>query len=283
MGIVLPRPRGRSAPPSSVPARVLAAVGLAALALLAGDAVAVPAGGGGDLGPGQPGRDYVAPAPAAARGPEAAAPAPAPFRALPAGTRQVIRVTRSSAFCPQRYCTVVEAWARDAEGRWARVKIADRAYTVRSQIGRNGFAAPGAKREGDGRTPTGVYDIVTVFSTDARNPGARMPWMRRTARSNVSESPGRLYNTWREVPGGAAGNRPAMRYGVWVNYNHGRLAAGRGTAPVPGLGSGIFVHVRSAARPYEPSAACVIAAPEYVRWMLLWLDPKAAPRVLLNV
>jgi L,D-peptidoglycan transpeptidase YkuD (ErfK/YbiS/YcfS/YnhG family) len=208
---------------------------------------------------------------------------PASFRRVPAGTRQVIRVTRSSMHCPQVYCAVIQAWARDGAGRWNATMMGGTTTAARAQIGRLGFAAPGRKREGDGRTPTGIFGIVTTFSTDDHNPGVRVRWRQRKPTSNVSASRGPYYNTWREVPGTGGGDRPAMRYGLWVDYNHGRLVPGAGRAPVQGMGSGIFIHVHSATAPGAPSAACPMTSAAQVRWLLGWLRPEANPRVMLNV
>ncbi len=207
---------------------------------------------------------------------------PGSLRPLPGAVRQAVRVTRSDAYCPQVYCAVIDAWQKDADGRWAVARPAGSTGPMRAQIGRNGFARPGAKRGGDRRTPTGVFRIITTFSTDARNPGTRMPWRQRRPTSNVSGSSGRFYNTWREIPG-ARGDRPSMRYGVWVDYNHGRLTPGRGAAPAPGRGSGIFLHLNNPTAENAPSLACVTTTGGYLRWLLTWLDPATEPRVLLNL
>ena len=132
------------------------------------------------------------------------------------------------------------------------------------------------------RTPTGVYAIATTFSIGA-NPGTKMRWRQRLATTTVSNRYGRYYNTWIEERGRTDGTRLAMRYGLWVAYNNPRLTPGVGPAPVRGAGSGIFFHVGKPGYEYRPSEGCVqLVRVEDMRWLLLWLDPAARPRILLN-
>ncbi len=207
---------------------------------------------------------------------------PSAVQALPSTTRQAIRVTRTNRWCGRIYCTQVRAWERDAAGHWRRVAISGRAYAVRAQIGPAGFARVGRKRQGDMRTPTGVYRIATTFSIGP-NPGTRMRWRQRLKTTTVSNRYGRYYNTWIQERGRTDGTRLAMRYGFWVAYNNPRLKPGVGPAPVRGAGSGIFFHVGSPGNEYRPSEGCVqLVKVSDMRWLLLWLDPSARPRVLLN-
>ena len=113
-----------------------------------------------------------------------------------------------------------------------------RSASFRSTIGPNGF---GKRREGDHRSPSGVYRIRVTFSAGADAPGA-MPWKQRRPTSNVTNRAGRLYNTWIEEPWRTNGARASMRWGFIVNYNRPRLQPGVGPKPVAGKGSGIFYH-----------------------------------------
>src|SRR3954470_9886634 len=45
-----------------------------------------------------------------------------------------------------------------------------------ARVGRNGFAPPGKKREGDGRTPTGSYGFSFFFGVNARPSGLHYSW-----------------------------------------------------------------------------------------------------------
>jgi L,D-peptidoglycan transpeptidase YkuD (ErfK/YbiS/YcfS/YnhG family) len=99
----------------------------------------------------------------------------------------------------------------------------------------------------------------------------------------VSEAPGPDYNTWLENPAATTGDRPSMRYGFLVDYNHPRLTAGLGPAPVPDAGSGIFFHTSRRGHEFDPTLGCVaVGIPDQMRWIDQWLDPAADPRVVLN-
>jgi L,D-peptidoglycan transpeptidase YkuD (ErfK/YbiS/YcfS/YnhG family) len=198
---------------------------------------------------------------------------------LPPTTAQVVRTVRTDLWCPEVWCTRTEAWER-VDGLWQLALGPDDLPAVfRSAIGPRGF---GKQREGDGRTPSGVYGIVVTTSTGDTAPG-RMPWRRRLPTSVVSEAAGPDYNTWLEIPAVTTGDRPAMRYGFLVDYNHPRLAPGLGPAPVPGAGSGIFFHTSAPGHEFDPSQGCVrVGNPEQMRWIDAWLDPTADPRVVLD-
>ena len=142
--------------------------------------------------------------------------APSFARLLPARTTQVVRTIRTNRWCERRWCTVTQLWDRDGSGEW------NKARAFRSTIGPNGF---GKRREGDHRSPSGVYRIRVTFSTGTRPPGA-MPWKQRLRTSNVTNQAGRLYNTWIEEPWRTNGARASMRWGFIVNYNRPRLEPG---------------------------------------------------------
>lgn len=154
----------------------------------------------------------AAPAPVEART-EARAWAPPWAPLVPDRTTQVVRTVSSHEFCRKAWCTITQAWNRDRKGRWHRVR------QFRSTIGSRGW---GKQREGDNRSPVGVFRIKVTFTTGTENPG-EMPWRRRRPTSVVSAAAGPNYNTWLEVRGVTSGDRPAMRSGWVVDYNRVRL------------------------------------------------------------
>jgi L,D-peptidoglycan transpeptidase YkuD (ErfK/YbiS/YcfS/YnhG family) len=202
---------------------------------------------------------------------------------VPAATTQVVRTVRTHRWCARVFCTKTQAWEKVADS-WRVARRADgRLAEFRSTVGPRGFAAPGTRREGDGTSPTGVYRIKTTFSTTATNPG-QMPWRRRLPTSTVTDRAGRFYNVWIEEPGRTDGNRPSMRYGFWVDYNHARFVGDPGPWAVPGLGSGIFYHTSWPGREWIPTQGCTqVGDPSAMRWIVGWLRPEARPRVANNV
>jgi L,D-peptidoglycan transpeptidase YkuD (ErfK/YbiS/YcfS/YnhG family) len=193
-----------------------------------------------------------------------------------------VRTIRTNHWCSEVWCTRTEAWQK-VDGVWQlATKANGRTAVFRSQVGARGFASPAARRQGDMRTPSGVYGIVTTFSTTKESPTA-MPWRRRLPTSVVSDAPGKTYNTWVEVKGNGGGDRRMMSWGLWIDWNHPRLDIGVGPKPVPGRGSGIFMHTSNPGRPYVPTAGCVqLGDPDDMAWIVKWLNPEANPRIVNN-
>jgi L,D-peptidoglycan transpeptidase YkuD (ErfK/YbiS/YcfS/YnhG family) len=209
--------------------------------------------------------------PADAARPSAGRAQPSWATLVPTGTSQVVRTVSSGTHCRKVWCTVTQAWERGDDGDWTKVR------EFRSTIGVHGW---GKRREGDGRSPVGVYRIKVTFTTGSTNPG-EMPWRRRRATSVVSASAGANYNTWLEIPGVRSGNRPSMRSGWVLDFNHVRLRPGIGPRPVPGAGSGIFYHTSKPGHRWAPTAGCTqVGNPRQLRWLLTWLRPEARPRVV---
>lgn len=192
---------------------------------------------------------------------------------VPAATSQVVRTVSSRRYCRRVFCTVTQAWRKDAAGVWTLRR------EFRSTIGERGW---GKQREGDRRSPGGVFRVKITFSTSTTAPGP-MPWRRRRPTSLVSAAPGPDYNTWLEVAGLTSGDRPSMRHGFVVDYNRVRLRRGVGPAPVQGRGSGIFYHTSKPGSPWAPTLGCTqVGDPADMEWLVRWLRPGAYPRVVQN-
>ena len=204
---------------------------------------------------------------------------------LPEDTTQVVRTVRTNKWCAQIWCTRTEAWEKVA-GTWTIATRGSGSYTrpmiVRSQVGARGFASAATRRQGDMRTPSGTYAVVTTFSTTKDQP-TEMPWRRRLPTSVVSDVYGETYNTWVELKGNRGGDRRMMSWGLWIDWNSPRLQVGQGIPPVQGRGSGIFMHTSDVGAPYVPTAGCMqLGNPADMEWIVRWLDPDANPRIVNN-
>ena len=149
-----------------------------------------------------------------------------------------------------------------------------------ARVGTKGVAPPGAKREGDGRTPSGVYGFDFFFGVQP-DPGVSFPFRRVTSHAIVwdDDPASPRYNEWVDLDAdpGAAGadpepmyNPPAYDYGAVIAYN---------TARTPGLGSAIFLHVSTGG----PTAGCVSLPADQLVQVLRWLDPSRQPRIAVGV
>ena len=147
-----------------------------------------------------------------------------------------------------------------------------------ARVGTRGIAPPGEKREGDGRTPSGVYGFDFFFGV-APDPGVKFPYRRVTSRSIVwdDDPASPLYNTWVDLDRQRAGAEPEPMYNPPA-YDHGAVIA-YNTARSPGLGSAIFLHVSTGG----PTAGCVSLPASQLVEVLRWLDPDRDPRIVLGV
>ena len=158
-----------------------------------------------------------------------------------------------------------------AGGHWVRVFGP---WTAR--VGYNGIARPGAKREGDGRTPSGTYGFGFFFGVLA-NPGVRFPYRRAHPYDVWDDDPASpRYNEWvdeRYVNPGAnpepMDQRPAYDYAAVIAYN---------TKRVPGLGSAIFLHVGTG----SATAGCVSLPRADLLRILRWLRPADRPQIAIT-
>jgi L,D-peptidoglycan transpeptidase YkuD (ErfK/YbiS/YcfS/YnhG family) len=118
------------------------------------------------------------------------------------------------------------------------------------RVGYGGFAAPGTKREGDGRTPSGVFALGTGFGVG--DPGSRIGYLRLRPTSCWGSTVGsRRYNTYFVGRCGRSDERlfryagRAYRQGMVIEYNTRLIRQGYGSA--------IFLHVDTG----RATAGCV--------------------------
>ncbi len=149
------------------------------------------------------------------------------------------------------------------------MKLGDR--WVRCALGRAGVCPAGAKREGDGRTPAGIWPVRRLLWRGDRGPAP------------VSVLPVDIIGPqdgWCDAPDDSAYNRPVrLPYGasaerLWREDDlYDRVVIlGHNDDPVtPGAGSAIFLHL---ARPdYGPTEGCIALARDDLDALLAILRP----------
>ena len=155
-------------------------------------------------------------------------------------------------------------------------------------VGRNGLAwdpltspvvdGP-AKKEGDGRSPAGVFSLGKAFGFA---PAAEASWLKVPyipvveGLECVDDSNSAVYNQivdrrTSKTPDWTSSEKmrevgEAYRWGVVVNYN---------TPAVPGRGSCIFLHIGGEGG--RGTAGCTAMAPDFLREVMAWIDPSRAP------
>ena len=243
---------------------LLAAAAMAAGALAAGCAHGPAGPATGATGPGV---SATRPATGTADSTVAPSAAAATRPADPLAGRQLITV--STASYGATYATLT-AYRRSA-GHWRQVFGP---WTAR--IGRGGFAPPGLKREGDGRTPSGTFGFAFFFGV-LPDPGVRFHYRQSQPYDFWDDDPASpRYNEWVDRRRADPGLSPepmdvsGYDYGTVIAYN---------TARTPGLGSGIFLHVNIGIA----TAGCVTLPMGELLRVLRWLDPARSPRIRMGV
>jgi L,D-peptidoglycan transpeptidase YkuD (ErfK/YbiS/YcfS/YnhG family) len=146
-------------------------------------------------------------------------------------------------------------------------------------IGRNGFATPGEKREGDGKTPSGKFHLQRAFGYDEfintkilyRQVLPEDLWV-----DDVSSDD---YNQWVRKHETTATSYEKMKrddnlykYGIIIEYN---------TSPIiKGYGSAIFFHVWSGKD--KATEGCIAVSEENILRILGWLDPEVKPVIIMG-
>jgi L,D-peptidoglycan transpeptidase YkuD (ErfK/YbiS/YcfS/YnhG family) len=191
---------------------------------------------------------------------------PSALQALPAETQQVLIVEPLE----HSYARLT-AW-EFKDNRWQPAF-----WPMRAMVGRKGIAPPNEKREGDGRTPSGVYPVSTAFGY-APSFATRLFYRQSTSNDFwVDDVNSPQYNQW------VSGHTDAKsfekmrrkddlyRYGAVIEYN---------TSPiVPGNGSAIFLHIWRG--PGRPTSGCVALSPRSLKGLLGWLDQRRHPVIVL--
>lgn len=180
---------------------------------------------------------------------------------IPSGTSQVILVTVTEDG-EQLYCL------ESMERGW---KVVYGPFEC--NIGRNGM---GKTREGDGKTPEGVFELGSAFGQGGAPEGSNWPW-RETSETDVwvEDSNSKYYNQYVDSASVERdwGNFEKLlitkyRTAIEVKYNSDNI---------PGLGSAIFLHVWGNAN--DTTGGCTSMEETTIRTLLKWLRPEAAPRL----
>lgn len=139
--------------------------------------------------------------------------------------------------------------------------------------GRGLHRQPALKREGDGKTPMGVFRFGTAFGRGNRP--TRVRWQWRTAGDGdrwVDDPASPFYNRWADVDAiGAAHSEVLARsdglydLALVIDHNADPILAGAGSA--------IFIHLSGS----SPTAGCIALGRAELLTLLRWLDRTAAP------
>ena len=185
---------------------------------------------------------------------------------------------------------ILQRYARKASGKGLGPWIAV-GGPFPARLGPNGLAwgigmhatpiGGATKREGDDRSPAGIFALSTVFGySPAWAKKSKLPYVTVGAEDLFVEDPtSALYNSHVRLdhPPATDWERdqqmyqsdPAHRLEVLVDHN-------RTSPPKPGAGSAIFIHIwRDGGA--KPTAGCTSVSDADVEMLVSWLDPAAKP------
>jgi L,D-peptidoglycan transpeptidase YkuD (ErfK/YbiS/YcfS/YnhG family) len=149
---------------------------------------------------------------------------------------------------------------------------------VQASIGRTGFALPGAKIEGDGKSPTGFFAFGQLYTYEA-SVNTTLPFTQTNADDKWIDDPNHEnYNTH------IRGNTTAKSFEHLklssIDYKYCMVIEYNTQPVVKGKGSAIFFHLADAN--YSPTAGCVAIQETDMDKILLWLDPNKQKAILMG-
>jgi L,D-peptidoglycan transpeptidase YkuD (ErfK/YbiS/YcfS/YnhG family) len=186
------------------------------------------------------------------------------------GTEQVLVVTTNYAKARNGKLVVYQK----ENGMWKKVLT-----EIDVVVGKNGITTN--KKEGDGKTPSGVFRIGTAFGTSKKPSGVKMPYRQTTKYDYWVDDPlSSDYNKWVHYRGNPAKrwksferlNHPLYKYAIVVRYNESPIRKGKGSA--------IFIHIWP--RPSGYTLGCIAMSEKNLLKIMQKLDPKKKPIIVIS-
>ncbi|MED3690112.1 L,D-transpeptidase family protein [Peribacillus butanolivorans] len=146
-------------------------------------------------------------------------------------------------------------------------------------IGKNGFTK--SKKEGDGKSPIGIYSFGTAFGSETKPANMKMKYKKTTKNDYwIDDQTSKDYNKWKTYTGNPADkwksfermNHELYKYGAVINYNMNPIKKGKGSA--------IFLHIWRGET--KPTAGCTATAEKNVLSLLKWMDPEQNPHIIMG-
>ncbi|MFA5507646.1 MAG: L,D-transpeptidase family protein [Vulcanimicrobiota bacterium] len=210
---------------------------------------------------------------------------PAQELSIPTDTRQAVVVYSQS--WDHTTATMLRFERADESADWTRV-----GKSVKVNLGRTGLAwgrsplmkTPSGlklKKEGDGRSPAGLFPILSAFGHPAPPEGyseANLDFLTVTDQQAVDDSKSEYYNQIvrpAEVGGVSWNSAETMKIEV---YRLGLVVGHNLPKAVPGGGSAIFFHLQTG--PGETTAGCTSMTKGALTELVLWLEKEKNPVLL---
>lgn len=161
------------------------------------------------------------------------------------------------------YEKVIEDDNEEGNGNWELVLETD------ALIGKNGL---GKTKEGDGKTPVGVFRFTDAFGI-LENPGTKMEYVQVSERHYwVDDSGSKYYNQFisiDEVENDWESAEHICEYGESYHYV---LATSYNSDCIPGAGSAVFLHCTSDGA--TTTAGCIAIPESYMKEIIRNVEPE---------
>ena len=133
------------------------------------------------------------------------------------------------------------------------------------------------KREGDGRSPAGLYNISATFGEDVHSNSSMPYWFADDKLICIDDVNDSKYNTMGYLEGSSVPKSYELmrredrvyRNGAVIDYNHERVS---------GRGSCIFFHLSHPDK--RPTSGCTAMEEQPLLEMIRWFDPHKNPKLL---
>ncbi|GGG00820.1 L,D-transpeptidase family protein [Paenibacillus abyssi] len=144
-------------------------------------------------------------------------------------------------------------------------------------LGKNGI---NKQKEGDGKTPTGIFPLGTAFGSTAAPAGIKLAYKRTTKYHYWIDDPSsKDYNKWIHYTKDPLQKwksferlyQPLYKYAIVIGYNERPIKKGKGSA--------IFIHLWRS--PEKPTAGCVAMSEQNLLTLLKALDKSKSPRIAI--
>lgn len=145
-------------------------------------------------------------------------------------------------------------------------------------VGKNGFAETDKKKEGDGKSPTGLFRLGQLFSYESKVE-TEMPFTQTTNEDKWIDDPeSEDYN--RHIRGKTKAKsfenllleNDFYKYCMVIEYNTNPVVKEKGSA--------IFLHLGEEIP--GSTSGCVAIDEENMLWILKWLNPQLNPSILMG-
>lgn len=193
-----------------------------------------------------------------------------PYKADVIHSQQMVVVEAKSV----NSCTGQLSLHQKIDGQWTTVFSG-----IPVTLGSNGI---GKTREGDGRTPSGIYKLGSGFGT-TDNPGGLLISYTRTTKQDfwINDPLSLQYNQWVSYAGNPNQRwksyerlqQPLYKYAIVLRYND--------DPPVPGKGSAIFLHIWRGQG--KPTAGCIAMSEQHLLKLMRLLDPALSPAIAIGI